>query len=149
MAQSLQSNWCASVQASVWGSADEEPDELEERPTLRRRRALPLIGLPEAATLLGIPTKGNAWRRRTLRRLRSIERQAGARFLIAAKGRGGARVHLDGLRQAAPGLFMGVDTIEELSAKVRDLEERVARAEAQLRASRPKADSHGRGQGGW
>jgi len=134
----LRSNWEASVEAAVWGApgseVGDEPEEVGVRRSKRRVSAVraSVVGLAEAALVLGVRPVGSGWRRRVLRRLRTLERGLGVKLCAVRKGRGGSLVSLDGLRRACPLPFAGLDRIEELQATVRELEQRLAMAEEAL-----------------
>ena len=134
----LRSNWEASVEAAVWGASGAEVgDEADERGARRSKRRASsartaVVGLAEAALVLGVRPEGSGWRRRVLRRLRALEQEMGVKLCAARKGRGGSLVSVNGLRRACPLSFAGLDRIDELQAKVRELEQRLALAEAAL-----------------
>jgi hypothetical protein len=113
---------------------DDDANEEGARRTRRRASSArtAVVGLAEAALVLGMRPEGNGWRRRVLRRLRALERDMGVELCAARKGRGGSLVSLEGLRRAYPLPFAGLHRIEELQAKVRELERRLAVAEEAL-----------------
>ena len=88
-----------------------------------------VVGLAEAALVLGMRPEGSGWRRRVLRRLRALERELDVKLCAVRKGRGGSVVSLEGLRRACPLPFAGSEEIAELKAKMRELEARIDRAE--------------------
>jgi hypothetical protein len=129
----LRSNWGATVNGAVWGSDTEEDDQAHEEESSRKSgRKAPrpvLVSLEVAAVALGMLGSGRPWRRRVRRRLRAIERELGEPVCVTRRGRGGMLVRLDVLRRVNPIWSAGIDRVAELSAKVSELEERVAAAE--------------------
>ncbi len=142
----LRSNWGASVEVAVWGSSGEVGDdgEAEAVPRVRKRGTVgraEVIGLAEAALVLGMRPEGSGWRRRVLRRLRAMERDLGVRLCATRKGRNGSLVSLDVLRRACPLPFVGLEQGGELRSKVRELEDRLARVERLIGAKRLRPDA--------
>jgi hypothetical protein len=129
----LRSNWSATVNGAMWGSDVEDEDDANEPVSRRPARKAPrpeLVTLDVAAAALGMqPGVGRAWRRQVRTRLRALERERGVSLCVARRGRGGLLVRLDALRRVNPVWFAGIDRVAELSAKVSELEERVAAAE--------------------
>lgn len=129
----LRSNWSATVNDAVWGSDVEDEDDANEPVSRRPARMAPgpeLVTLDVAAVALGMePGVGRAWRRKVRTRLRALERERGVSLCVARRGRGGMLVRLDVLRRLNPVWLAGIDRVTELSAKVNELEARVAAAE--------------------
>jgi hypothetical protein len=129
----LRSNWSATVNGAVWGSDVEDEEDANEAVAHRPLRKAPrpeLVTLDVAAVALGMkPGVGRAWRRQVRTRLRALERERGVSLCVARRGRGGLLVRLDVLRQVAPLAFATAERVVELSAKVSELEARVAAAE--------------------
>lgn len=135
----LRSNRDASVEAAVWRSSGEAAEtgegDVRKRGAAGRRA---VVGLAEAALVLGMRPEGAGWRRRVLRRLRAMERELGVKLCASRKGRSGRLVSPDGLRQVRPPAVRRVQQIEDLWASLEELEGRIARTEKLVRCRLPK-----------
>jgi len=122
----LRSNWGSTVRQALWGSHEHEDDALEEAPPSSVAPAGPFVSLEVATVILGMPRgEGETWRRRTIRRLRTVERELGSPVLIVRRGRRGTVVRLEALRRLQPIALAALDRLQEMS-KRSDVDELLA-----------------------